>query len=87
QKGKVIANIIETQTVHEEWGGIVPELASRTHQQKIVPVVNAALKKANISKKELDAVAFTQGPGLIGSLMVGASFAKGMALALNIPLI
>ncbi len=87
QKGKVIANIIETQTVHEAWGGIVPELASRTHQQKIVPVVDAALKKANISKKELDAVAFTQGPGLIGSLMVGASFAKGMALALNIPLI
>ena len=87
RNGTILSNIIETQEVHREWGGIVPELASRTHQQKIVPVIDLALKKAGIKKSELDAIAFTRGPGLIGSLMVGASFAKGMALALNIPLI
>lgn len=85
--GTVLSNIIESQAVHQEWGGIVPELASRTHQQKIVPVVDLALKKAGISAQELDAIAFTLGPGLIGSLMVGVSFAKGMALALDIPII
>lgn len=87
QNGKMLSNVIENQEVHREWGGIVPELASRTHQQKIVPVVDLAIKKAGIEKKDLDAIAFTRGPGLIGSLMVGASFAKGMAMALDIPLI
>jgi N6-L-threonylcarbamoyladenine synthase len=87
QNGKILSNIIETQEVHREWGGIVPELASRTHQQKIVPVVDMAFKKAGISTSEIDAIAFTRGPGLIGSLMVGASFAKGLALALDVPLI
>ena len=87
KNGKILSNIIETQEVHREWGGIVPELASRSHQQKIVPVVDMAFKKAGISKSEIDAVAFTRGPGLIGSLMVGSSFAKGLALALDVPLI
>lgn len=87
QNGVVLSNIIESQEVHKEWGGIVPELASRTHQQKIVPVVDLALKKAGIKDSDLDAIAFTLGPGLIGSLMVGVSFAKGMALALEIPII
>lgn len=87
QNGVVLSNIIESQEVHKEWGGIVPELASRTHQQKIVPVVDLALKKAGIKDSDLDAIAFTLGPGLIGSLMVGVSFAKGMALALDIPII
>ena len=87
QNGKILSNVIDTQEVHREWGGIVPELASRTHQQKIVPVVDIALKKSGIKQEELDAIAFTRGPGLIGSLMVGVAFAKGMALALDIPLI
>lgn len=87
RNGVVLSNIIDTQAVHKEWGGIVPELASRTHQQKIVPVVDLALKKAGIKDTALDAIAFTLGPGLIGSLMVGVSFAKGMALALDIPII
>lgn len=87
KNGEVLSNVIESQIVHQEWGGIVPELASRTHQQKIVPVVDLAIKKAGISPQELDAVAFTLGPGLIGSLMVGVSYAKGMALALDIPVI
>lgn len=87
KNGKILSNIIESQEVHREWGGIVPELASRTHQQKIVPVVDMAFKKAGVSKSDLDAIAFTRGPGLIGSLMVGASFAKGLALALDVPLI
>jgi N6-L-threonylcarbamoyladenine synthase len=85
--GKILANIVAGQSVHEEWGGVVPELASRAHQQHIVPVVDAALKKAGISKTELNAICFTAGPGLIGSLLVGVSFAKAMALALNIPII
>lgn len=85
--GKILANIIAGQKVHEEWGGVVPELASRAHQQNIVPVVDAALKKAGISKRELSGICFTAGPGLIGSLLVGVSFAKAMALALNIPIV
>ncbi len=85
--GKILANIIANQEVHRQYGGVVPELASRAHQQNIVPVVDAALKKAGISKNELDAIAFTRGPGLIGSLLVGTSFAKAMSLGLDIPLI
>ena len=85
--GKILANIINAQKVHEVYGGIVPELASRAHQQNIVPVVSEALKIANIDKNELDAIAYTRGPGLMGALLVGSSFAKGMALGLNIPLI
>ena len=85
--GKILSNIIAGQTVHEKYGGVVPELASRSHQKNIVPVVDLALKKAGISIKEIDGIAFTQGPGLLGSLLVGHSFAKGLALSLNIPLI
>jgi N6-L-threonylcarbamoyladenine synthase len=85
--GKVISNIIATQKVHEQYGGVVPELASRAHLQQIVPVVEAAVKEAGISKTDITAVGFTQAPGLIGSLLVGACFAKGFAQALNIPLI
>jgi N6-L-threonylcarbamoyladenine synthase len=84
---ELCSNIIATQAVHEQFGGVVPELASRAHLQNIVPVVDTALKKAGIVQKDLTAVAFTQAPGLIGSLLVGACFAKGMAQALNIPLI
>lgn len=83
----VLSNIVARQDIHEEFGGVVPELASRAHQQNIVPVIDIALKKANITKEQLSAIAFTQGPGLMGSLLVGASFAKSMALALDIPLI
>ena len=85
--GKILANVIANQDVHKAYGGVVPELASRAHQQNIVPVVDTALKKAGISKKEVSAVAFTNGPGLLGSLLVGSSFAKSFSLALNIPLI
>ena len=85
--GKVINNIIATQAIHQKYGGVVPELASRAHQQNIVAVVSEAMTQAGVEKKELSAIAFTRGPGLIGSLLVGVSFAKGMALALNIPLI
>ncbi len=81
------SNIISSQKVHQDYGGVVPELASRAHQQHIIPVVDQALKKAGITKEEIDAVAFTQGPGLLGSLMVGASFAKAFALARSVPLI
>ena len=84
---KILANLIAGQNVHELWGGVVPELASRAHQLNIVPVVDAAIKQAGITKEEISAVAFTRGPGLIGSLLVGVSFAKSFALALNIPLI
>lgn len=87
QNGKVLNNIIATQSVHEKYGGVVPELASRAHQQHIVPVIDQALSSANISKNELNAVAFTQGPGLLGALLVGSSFAKSLASALRIPLI
>jgi N6-L-threonylcarbamoyladenine synthase len=85
--GKVLNNIIATQSVHQKYGGVVPELASRAHQQNIVVVVNEALQSAGILKTELTAVAFTRGPGLMGSLLVGVSFAKGLSLGLNIPLI
>lgn len=83
----ILANIIAGQEVHKNFGGVVPELASRAHQQNIVPVVDEALKKAGIKREDISAVAFTQGPGLLGSLLVGGSFAKAFALALNIPLI
>lgn len=85
--GKILANIIATQKIHETFGGVVPELASRAHQINILPAVKMALDKANISVKDIDAIAYTRGPGLMGALLVGASFAKAMALALNIPLI
>ncbi|MDV6166813.1 tRNA (adenosine(37)-N6)-threonylcarbamoyltransferase complex transferase subunit TsaD [Flavobacterium sp. DG1-102-2] len=87
QNGKVLSNVVARQAIHEEYGGVVPELASRAHQQNIVPVIDVALKKANVTRDQLSAVAFTQGPGLMGSLLVGSSFAKSMALALDIPLI
>lgn len=85
--GFLLSNITAGQEVHKNYGGVVPELASRAHQQNIIPVVDAALKKAGIEKNEIDAVAFTRGPGLLGSLLIGASFAKGFALSLNLPLI
>jgi N6-L-threonylcarbamoyladenine synthase len=85
--GKVLNNIIASQTVHQKYGGVVPELASRAHQRNIVTVVDDAIQNAQIKKYELDAIAFTRGPGLMGSLLVGASFAKGMALGLGKPLI
>src|SRR6478736_5338065 len=84
---KVLSNVVANQLIHNQYGGVVPELASRAHQQNIVPVIEAALKKADIKKEQLSAIAFTQGPGLMGSLLVGSSFAKSMALALQIPLI
>jgi N6-L-threonylcarbamoyladenine synthase len=84
---KMLSNVVATQKIHEEYGGVVPELASRAHQQNIVPVVHQALSKANIDKKQLSAIAFTRGPGLMGSLLVGTSFAKSLALGLAIPLI
>jgi N6-L-threonylcarbamoyladenine synthase len=84
---KVLSNIVARQSVHEEYGGVVPELASRAHQQNIVPVVDVALKKAGISKNQLNCIAFTQGPGLMGSLLVGGSFAKSLSQGLNIPLV
>lgn len=84
---KVLSNVVARQSIHEEYGGVVPELASRAHQQNIVPVIDVALKKAGVTKEQLSAIAFTQGPGLMGSLLVGASFAKSLALALNIPLV
>ena len=87
KEAKILSNIIANQEIHKSYGGVVPELASRAHQQNIVPVVNEALKIANIKKEELDAIAFTRGPGLLGSLLVGTSFAKSLSLALNIPLI
>lgn len=85
--GKVLSNVVAGQQIHEAYGGVVPELASRAHQLNIVPVVQQALAKANIGKKQLSAIAFTSGPGLMGSLLVGTSFAKSMAIGLNIPLI
>ncbi len=85
--GLLLSNVIASQSVHEEYGGVVPELASRAHQQNIVPVVDAAIRRAGISKSDLSAIAFTRGPGLIGSLLVGTSFAKGMSLGLRIPLV
>ncbi|MCW2119946.1 tRNA (adenosine(37)-N6)-threonylcarbamoyltransferase complex transferase subunit TsaD [Flavobacterium sp. 7A] len=87
QNDKVLSNVVANQQIHSQYGGVVPELASRAHQQNIVPVIDAALKKANIKKEQLSAIAFTQGPGLMGSLLVGSSFSKSMAMALSIPLI
>lgn len=87
QNDKVLSNVVANQLIHNEFGGVVPELASRAHQLNIVPVIDVALKKAGIQKEDLSAIAFTQGPGLMGSLLVGSSFAKSMAIALNIPLI
>lgn len=84
---KILSNVVAKQEIHEEYGGVIPELASRAHQVNIVPTVDIALKKAGINKSQLSAIAFTQGPGLMGSLLVGSSFAKSMALGLNIPLI
>lgn len=85
--GVLLSNVTASQAVHEAYGGVVPELASRAHQQNIVPVVSEALKRAGVSKDELSAVAFTRGPGLMGSLLVGVSFAKGFARALGIPMV
>jgi len=87
EHGKVLNNVIASQTVHHKYGGVVPELASRAHQQHILDVVNEAVSTSGISQRSLSAIAFTKGPGLMGSLLVGVSFAKGMALALGIPLI
>lgn len=87
QNDKILANIVAGQKIHEEFGGVVPEFASRAHQQHIIPVVDAALKKSGINKNELHAIAYTVGPGLLGSLIVGSSFAKSFAQGLNIPLI
>lgn len=83
----LLSNVIAGQSVHEEYGGVVPELASRAHQQNIVPVIDAAIRRAGIDRHELSAIAFTRGPGLLGSLLVGTSFAKGLSLALRIPLV
>jgi N6-L-threonylcarbamoyladenine synthase len=84
---KILANVVASQQVHEAYGGVVPELASRAHQSNIIPVVDQAIKEANVAKNEIDAIAFSNGPGLMGSLLVGASFAKSLSLALNVPLI
>ncbi len=85
--GILRSNVISTQLIHTEWGGVVPELASRAHQKSIIPVVQEALQLANINKNDLNAIAFTRGPGLLGALLIGTSFAKSLALSLNIPLI
>lgn len=85
--GILLSNVIASQSVHEEYGGVVPELASRAHQQNIVPVVDAAIRRAGITKTDLSAIAFTRGPGLLGSLLVGTSFAKGLSLGLRVPII
>jgi N6-L-threonylcarbamoyladenine synthase len=87
QNNKVLSNVVANQSIHNEFGGVVPELASRAHQQNIVPVIEMAIRKANIDKKQLSGIAFTQGPGLMGSLLVGGSFAKSLSMALQIPLI
>ncbi|BDS15424.1 tRNA (adenosine(37)-N6)-threonylcarbamoyltransferase complex transferase subunit TsaD [Aureispira anguillae] len=87
KNGKILSNCVASQTIHKEYGGVVPEVASRAHQANIVPVVEMALQKAGVSKKDLSAIAFTRGPGLMGSLLVGVSFAKALALSLEIPMI
>lgn len=84
---KILANLIASQDIHKKYGGVVPELASRAHQQNIIPVVDRALKQAQVEMKDIDAIAFTRGPGLLGSLLVGTSFVKGLALGLDIPLL
>ena len=83
----LLSNVIASQAVHMKYGGVIPELASRAHQQNIIPVVDTALKEAGIGADEIDAIAFTRGPGLVGSVLVGVSFAKGLAIAHNIPLV
>jgi N6-L-threonylcarbamoyladenine synthase len=85
--GRVLSNVVASQDIHRQYGGVVPEVASRAHQENIVPVVDIALQKAGVRKSDLDAIAFTRGPGLIGSLMVGVSFSKALALSLDIPLL
>ena len=85
--GLLLSNVIASQSVHEEYGGVVPELASRAHQHNIVPVVDAALRRAGVDKHQLSAIAFTRGPGLLGSLLVGTSFAKGLSLGLRVPIV
>ena len=85
--GKVRSNVVATQTIHQKFGGVVPELASRAHQQNIIPVVKEALENAKINKNQLTSIAYTKGPGLLGALLVGSSFAKSFALALNLPII
>lgn len=85
--GKILSNVISTQPIHSQYGGVIPEIASRNHEKNIIPVIEEALQKAQVSKKELSAIAFTQGPGLLGSLLVGTCFAKSFALSLGIPLI
>lgn len=87
QGQKILSNIVANQEVHTQYGGVVPELASRAHQQNIIPVVDAAIKKANINKEDITAIAFTKGPGLLGSLLVGSSFSKSFAMGMDIPLI
>ena len=84
---KVLSNIVANQSIHEKFGGVVPELASRAHQQNIVPVIDTAIKEANVTKSDIDLIAYTKGPGLLGSLLVGSSFAKSLSLALNKPLV
>jgi len=84
---KLLSNVVATQDIHQKYGGVVPELASRAHQQNIVPVIHRAIAQANIDKKDINAIAFTRGPGLMGSLLVGTSFAKSLAMGLNVPLI
>lgn len=85
--GRLLSNVIASQAIHSEWGGVIPELASRAHSQNIVPVIDAAIKRAGITPDEIDAIAFTRGPGLLGSLLVGVSFAKGFSIAKDTPLI
>ena len=87
RNNEVLSNVTANQKIHEQYGGVVPELASRDHQKNILPVVDAALKKAGVELSQLNAIAVTRGPGLMGSLLVGLNFAKSLALALNIPLI
>ena len=83
----LLSNVIASQAVHTAYGGVVPELASRAHEQNIVPVVSEALRRAGVTARDLDAIAFTRGPGLLGSLLVGTNFAKGLSLALDIPMV
>ena len=83
----MLSNVIASQAVHTAYGGVVPELASRAHEQNIVPVVSEALRRAGVTARDLDAIAFTRGPGLLGSLLVGTNFAKGLSLALDIPMV
>ena len=84
---RILSNIAANQTIHNEYGGVVPELASRAHQQNIIPVIHQSLTKANIQQNEISAIGFTRGPGLLGSLLVGTSFAKSLAMSLDVPLI